>query len=447
MVTRFGKAVRFRLALAALLAAWLFGGASRFDVIAPFIASATALVAIAILWATRRIGPLSKGEIVCWGLTLAIFAVQMIPLPPIIWQALPGHAFPRDFFPLVGDLPWLPISLTPSRTLASLFAIFPPLAVYLASRGLSREEGDRLLTWLVGFALASAILGIFQVAGGSATSLRPYSITNRDAAVGFFSNANHFGVWVASCIPIAAYLALRYVNDEMRVPRTTVLLIASGVIALLATGAVASFSRAAYGATLLALFISGSALIVRSHLSRTAKVAVGVVASLIFAAATVWVTSSGALERIAEVSDMGGRGRLQMVPVFAQIVADTMPIGTGMGSFDNVHRGYEDYTALGGTYLNNAHNDLAQILIEAGLLGAACLAAWLLFIGRHAVSRLSAAKGNHQDLGVLRAIVLIFPIIILLGHSLVDYPLRGSAAAATFVLCVALLVAAGQKTK
>lgn len=442
-----GSAVRYRLALVALAAAWLFGGASRFDVITPFVASVIGMVVIATLWATGRIDRLTRGEWICWGILLAIFAFQLIPLPPAIWQSLPGHAFPRDFFALVGEAPWLPLSLTPSRTLSSLFAVFPPLAVYLAARGLSRDDGDRLLTWLVAFACMSVILGIFQIVGGPNTALRPYSITNRDAAVGLFSNANHFGVWLSCSIPATAYLGMRLLASESRAPRRTIIAITAGIIALVAIGAITSFSRAAYGAALIMSAFAASAILLRSHLSRRLKLAVGIGALVFGAVVVAFVSSTGTLERIAEVSELGQRGRLQMVPVFARIVADTLPLGTGVGSFDAINRAYEDYSLLGGTYLNNAHNEPAQVLIEAGILGFLAVVAWLIWLtvlGRNAVGHArSVSRGGLQ---IIRTSALFLPIIILLAHSLVDYPLRASATAATFALFVALLFGAGRKT-
>lgn len=447
MVWNLGKSARYRLTLAALLSAWLLGGASRFDVLAPFLAASVALVVIALLVGTGRHTMLTRGERWCWGVLLAIFLVQLIPLPPAIWTLFPGHSFPRDVFGAIGEAPWLPLTLTPSRTFASLFALFPAFAVYLGAKGLTRQDGDRLLVWLVGFGALSALLGLFQIAGGTGTPLRFYAITNRDAAVGFFSNANHFGVWVACCVPAAIYLALRLISLDTRGSNRTIVITVLGVVALLALGAIASFSRAAYGAIILVMLFSAGALVLRSHFSRKVKLSVAAVGLAALFAAIALTAQSGALERIAEVSDLGERGRLQMVPIYLRIIADTLPFGTGIGSFDAVNRAYEDYGVLGSSYLNNAHNDLAQIVIEAGVLGLAALIAWLVLIANRTVAALrDPARFDAGELGSIRAVALILPIFILLGHSLVDYPLRASAAAATFMLFVALLAGAKRKT-
>ena len=445
--SKMGRVGSHRLALTVLASAWLLGGASRFDVLAPFVVSSVALVVLAVLVGTGRAAPLSRGERWCWGLLLAVFLLQLIPLPPALWTLFPGHSFPREIFAVIGAEPWLPWSLTPSRTFASLFALFPPLAVYLAAKGLTRQEGDRLLAWLVGFAVVSALLGLLQLAGGPNTALRFYAITNRDAAVGFFSNANHFGVWLACCVPAAVYLALQLTDQDSRGANRTIAITGAGVIALLAAGSVASLSRAAFGAILVTILFAGGAFIARARLTPKVKIVAAAAPLILLGAVIAAFVQSGWFERIAEVSELGEKGRLEMVPIFAQMIADTLPLGTGIGSFDAVHRGYEDYQVLGSTYLNNAHNDLAQILIEAGILAAIVLIAWLILIVDRSLAALrNPAQMDAGDLGVIRALALILPIFILLGHSLVDYPLRASAAAATFVLFVALLAGARRKT-
>lgn len=439
---KLGMSAQYRLTLAVVLSAWLFGGASRFDVLATFIAPAVSLVAIAIMAGYRRETRLTSLERWCWGLLFAIFAVQLVPLPPAVWTQLPSHQFPRDVFAAIDAAPWLTLSLTPSRTFASLFALFPAFAVYWGARGLNRQYGDRLLIWLVGFAAVSALLGLFQVAGGSGTALRFYSITNRDAAVGFFSNANHFGIWLACCVPAAIYLALRLMAADQR-GRRTIAATALALVALMCIGAIASFSRAAYGAIFATMLFAAAALIYHAKIAKPLKLAVAGGGLVALVAAMAIVMSSGWFERIAEVSDLGERGRLQMVPIYLRMIGDTLPLGTGIGSFDGVHRAYETYENLGSTYLNNAHNDLAQILIEAGVLAAVALVCWLILIVRRSISALrDPSSMDANDLGAVRAIALILPTFILLGHSLVDYPLRASATATTFMLFVALLAGA-----
>src|SRR5688572_5139791 len=158
---------RTRLALAVLLAAWLFGGATRFDVLAPIIPLLFGLVVIAVVFAARSLPPLTLLEKVCWVGVFAVPLVQLVPLPPALWTRLPTHDYPQFVLARVGQLPWLPLSLTPSRTISSAFAFVPAFAVYLCVRDLAAREANRLLLWLIGFAGVSALLGLVQLSGGS----------------------------------------------------------------------------------------------------------------------------------------------------------------------------------------------------------------------------------------------------------------------------------------
>ena len=65
-------------------------------------------------------------------LTLGLFVVQLIPLPPGVWTSLTGREAVTEGFASLGyALPWLPLSLAPYDTLAAALALLPPLAVLL----------------------------------------------------------------------------------------------------------------------------------------------------------------------------------------------------------------------------------------------------------------------------------------------------------------------------
>ena len=430
---------RTRLALAVLLAAWLFGGATRFDVLAPIIPLLFGLVVIAVVFAARSLPRLTLLEKVCWIGVFAVPLFQLVPLPPALWTRLPTHDYPEFVLATVGQSAWLPLSLTPSRTISSAFAFVPALAVYLCARDLAAREANRLLLWLVGFASVSSLLGLVQLSGGSGSRLRFYSITNKDAAVGFFSNANHFGTFIALCIPIATYLGLRFdatrTVHESRAP----LIVAASAVALLTAAGLASMSRAAYGATAFALLLSAALVLLHLPLSPRAKLGGAVGSVTVVAAAAAAFVASGRFAEMAEIDQVGTRGRLALWPRFAEMARDAFPFGSGLGSFDPVYRAYEDYARLSARYLNNAHNDLAQVAIEAGFLGLAMLVLWAWLIVR-TFARALANPGlleRESSLGRAKLVVLGFGIIVLLGHSLVDYPLRGACVSATFALLLA----------
>src|SRR5690606_4034235 len=69
------------------------------------------------------------------GILAAIAALpllQLIPLPPGLWTALPGRSEPALALELAGIAPgWTPLSLVPERTWRSFLALLPPAATFL----------------------------------------------------------------------------------------------------------------------------------------------------------------------------------------------------------------------------------------------------------------------------------------------------------------------------
>ena len=401
---------------------------------APLVPGLVAIGAMALMVAVPGRPPLTRAETILWSATLALPLVQLIPLPPAIWTNLPGHQYPATVMTAIGERPWLPLSLTPSRTLSSFFGLLPAFAIYLAARELPRAAGDRLLFWVAGLAAVSAMLGFLQLAGGEGSALRFYAITNNDAAVGFLSNANHFGTLMAACAPLPVYLLLqtRFARGESA---QGPFLVAMGLAVIMLAAAVASFSRAAFGLAGVAVALIAGMLLSRLNLSRRTKIVVGVLSAVAVIGVGAFLLTSDDVARKA-VDEVGHDGRVGLIPTFIDMIALTFPAGGGLGSFDPLYRGFEDYRFVDFSYLNNAHNDLAQIIIEAGLFGVLLLLGWLAFIAAAAVRAWRTAGG---PVGLIRVIVLGFGLAAPLLHSLVDYPLRGAAISGTFMLFLALM--------
>jgi hypothetical protein len=114
--------------------------------------------------------------------------------------------------------------------------------------------------------------------------------------------------------------------------------------------------------------------------------------------------------------------RYENLPVFAQMARDMFPFGSGIGSFDPVYRIYEPDSVLSPRYLNQAHNDLMDVAITAGLPGLILLGLFLLWFAWSAFSVFGSWRPPSRTIayGRLGAVM----ILVLLLASLVDYPLR-----------------------
>ncbi len=89
-------------------------------------------------------------------------------------------------------------------------------------------------------------------------------------------------------------------------------------------------------------------------------------------------------------------------------------------------------------YANRAHNDLAEFLLETGIIGILLLSVFFVWFSRRAYHVWkTTAKDHGSQLMLQRASTLI--IALLLVHSLVDYPLRTTALSAIFAFFCAVL--------
>jgi O-antigen ligase len=117
-----------------------------------------------------------------------------------------------------------------------------------------------------------------------------------------------------------------------------------------------------------------------------------------------------------------------------KVARDYFPVGSGLGTFPSVYRIKEDpRTVDPSVFVNHAHDDYLEILIETGLPGIllviAFLAWWLL-------STVRLIRTPSVDRFALAGAIGAATIFV---HSGVDYPLRTSAVAVSLAMCFSLM--------
>ena len=92
-------------------------------------------------------------------------------------------------------------------------------------------------------------------------------------------------------------------------------------------------------------------------------------------------------------------------------------------------------------YVNRAHNDILEVWLETGVLGLALIGLFVIWLVRRSVEiwRSAPASGASQlDWSLVRAATIV-PVLIV-AHSLVDFPLRTGAMMAVMAFACALLI-------
>ena len=442
MVARlFSEQARFACLAGFLVAAFLLGGGARGD-----IASLVLLRPLAVLVCGYALVTLDRASVVAHRGLVAWFAavvvlvlVQLLPLPPTIWHALPGRALlvAVDAATGNGDA-WRPLAIVPDDAFNALYSLAVPAAVLLLGTQLSQRDRVRLLPWLIGLAIASGLLGLLQAIGPDQGALYFYKITNPGAPVGLFSNRNHAALFLACLAPLAAAWLLDNPADRRR------LIVGLAATAVLTPLAIAGGSRA--GLVVAVVGLAGAAALLyrgkftggdRRFVTRAGGAAGAVL--VVLSATLVFFARSASVDRLL-ADEQGGDLRFRAWPVVMDVARDYFPWGSGAGTFVTAFQIREPLELLKPTYFNHAHNDLLELTVTAGLPGLILLgvalagfafAAWSAW-RKDPAARGAAGVEARQARTLARTASLVLVLIAL--ASLVDYPLRTPSIAAFAML-------------
>ncbi len=422
--------------VALLVLALVVGGASRENALQTLVIELAALILLpfAIIRCARfGLAPQARLPLVVIALMAAIVILQLIPLPPALWTALPGRELAVSAYQAAGlSLPWLPISLAPQQTLRAGLTLIVPVSMFLATLTApvaQRRAGGMavLAVVLVGLAFGAAQLG-----GGADSPAYLYETTNRGLLVGLFSNRNHQASLLLCALPLAAaFVSLGHQKRD----RMISIILALGLLLIVVVALGAGRSRA--GVLLLAPAALAALLIVwraGGGSRKTMALTLGLGGVLVAGILVILKFGlSGLMERFD--SDVGGDLRFQIGPDIWTDAVSKLPFGVGLGDFENYYRSIERLETMGGTFVNHAHNDYLEVLLGAGLPAVLILGVFLYWFGRRAFEAWTARWS--PGLSLIQAATVV--VAILLVHSLVDYPLRTLALSSLFAFCCGLL--------
>ena len=435
------------LLLAFVVALVLFGGSSRYDqlVQAPLRVVAILVIAAATLRRTDTAPSAIRLPALLLGAAVALVCIQLIPLPPQIWTALPGRADFAGAAAAAGfDQPWRPIAIAPDLTLNSLLSLTVPVAALYGLAVLEPRHWRWVLWVLLAVVFVSMLIGIVQLVTGAGGFTAIYNLTARDLALGIFANRNHQALLLAMGLPLlASWEVLRRDDSTGATARWA----AVAVAALLMIVLVSTGSRA--GVLLGGLGLLGGLAVVWSwrrrrggtsrRLSGTMLAVMAAAVILLLIGIAIYFGRAQAIDRLFAADPLVDK-RARALPTVVEMVKSYFPVGAGFGSFDPAFRHVEPFSLLEWTYFNQAHNDLIQVVLEGGLPALILLAValgWLAIIcvrlWRNGSARSVIVRGRAASIGLL----------LMLAASAVDYPLRtptmmAIAIALIFQIAVAL---------
>lgn len=351
--------------------------------------------------------------------------LQLVPLPPAMWQALPGQTLRLATLTQAGIADtWQPLTLEPVGTalIAVLAVGFTALVGSLLQ--LTDAQFRTTMKLALGLVLLGIAIGLLQVVSNGQPHLQVDNMGG--TMLGVFANKNHMAMVLACSILIFGLIVNRDMFGRDKRKAVTIGYVLFAFICIVTTN-----SRAGLGLGLLA------AAIVMADLARDVALRwrIAGVTGIAVLLVVLWSTSAFELvfSRVGEVDD----DLRWQIAIWSWPLAERYATtGSGFGSFETLFAANEQLAWVKPTFVNAAHNDYLQLLIEAGLVGVLVLALLLAAVAGSVSAYLKTPRRDprRMEMGAGLAMVTLFAL-----HSGFDYPLRRPATWIFFALALAAL--------
>lgn len=428
----------------------LIGGGGPHSPFSSMLTEASAIIVIAIAMAkshARQGYRLSRPAWLIVAAILVLIFYQLVPLPATWWTAMPGRALLANAMTVVlGGVAAHPMSIDPRATADMAIAVLVPIAAFVITGRVAPEKRLLLAAIIVSFALAAVLIEGLQFAG----ALSNFFVREGPGSLptGLFANHNHQAalqaIAITLLVPLGEWSLQRY--------RTiSVLVVALSIHSALLIGVIATQSRGGAILTFLASLWAGFSYwrwwrrhltleqqggavergIGRTPDNRRRAIYVLSIAALGLAAIAGLMTSTPVQQFVGRFSDLEDK-RVSYLPDLWDATSAFLPWGSGFGSYPIVFQSYESLDRLSPTFFNHAHNDYFELLMEGGLPAMAVLGAFVLFL---LYSIFVVFFGERRNDRMAQASVVA--VLLVMTHSVLDYPLRTYAIAAVFGVLIA----------
>lgn len=351
--------------------------------------------------------------------------LQIVPLPPSLWQALPGQESRVRVLELAGLAnSWQPLTLTPLFTAGACVVAIAFVALVLLLLTLPAKDIRRVAALILGLVALNILIGLVQVASGG-SALQLYRASDHGALIGFYANKNHAALVLAASLPIAAFFFGSRENPKGS--RTWMALYAGIILVALIT----TNSRAGVLLGFVAVLVLGSLYIREIKPIYVAAIATAAIGAVLL------ISTTSAFEVVFSRFNIVDEDlRWQFFWTSQPLIERYWLWGSGIGSFSTLYAANENLAWVKPTIVNQLHNEYPQLLLEAGLPGITLLL--MLAVGlawRGAAIWISGIREHRLPLFCGALILALIAI-----HSGVDYPLRRPAVLPILALAMILVI-------
>jgi O-antigen ligase len=390
--------------------------------------------------AVLLLGPLAFGAVEPWSI-FALEACAMLLLG--VWASrqwmnrelnVSDHVLYRPmaaFFALV-LVQWV-VGTTAYRHVTYshllLYAAYGML-VFVVTQTLRRSSQFELLAKL--FTGYGAVVASFAVLQGLAPNGRLYWIRVSEQGgyiYGPYVNHNHYAGLMEMLTPFPLVLAATRFTDGNRK------IAVAGIAALMAGSIFLSGSRGGMAAFVAQMVVLGVFLVRKREGSWKQPLMLGAFLAMVIVF-LVWMGSNELTQRLISIhsearEEISGGTRLTIDRDCLRMLVKRPLLGWGLGAFPIVYPEFRSfYTNF---FVNQAHNDYLQLLVETGLAGFSIAIWFLVLVFRRAAGKL---KNWTESASGAMTVAALLGCVGILVHSFLDFNLQIPANAALFyVLC------------
>ncbi len=387
----------------------------------------------------RGLGKMQAPAWILAGLVLVIPVLQLVPLPPSVWHALPGRALEIESLKLVhAENAWMPLTMAPARTFASLLALIVPILLMLHVSRMPLRERSWLCAVIVAGGAASLALGVFQLSHTGGLDWSLYSEFSEGFLVGFQANRNaEADILLIAMLAMGVSVTVRLHDGRPHAMTWTFLMM--GLIAFF-VGLFMTGSRTGIGLAIPALAVLGVLLwpLLRKQTSAKRWLLGGAATAVISGALLLQLQST---QKVIARFSLSNEARWDLWVDTWYAIKQVWPFGSGIGTIVPMLEAAERLDMVDTTRPVRAHNDWLEWILEAGLPGVVVLGLVALFVVVLLVRAWSAGRGSKGD-PIYRAQVIFAGGVLLVEglHSIDDYPMRSMSLAALAAVAVGFLL-------
>jgi O-antigen ligase len=392
------------------------------------------------------LGPLAFGAVEPWSI-FALEACAMLLLAAWAyrqWNHRELHVYDHALYRPMAAFFALVVVQCLTGTTAYRYATYSHLLLYAAygmlafvvSQALHRSSQFEMLAKLfTGYGAAVAAFAVLQGLAPNGKLYWIWGLEQGGSIYGPYVNRNHYAGLMEMLMPFPLVLAATRFTDGGRK------IAVAGIAALMAGSIFLSGSRGGMAAFAAQMVVLAALLLRKRKRNWKQPLMLGAFLAAVVVL-LVWIGGNELTRRLVSIhsearEEINGGVRLTIDRDCLRMLAKRPFLGWGLGAFPIVYpefRGF--YTTF---FVNQAHNDYLQLLVETGLAGFSIAVWFLVLVFRKAAGKLE--DWTETASGALTVAALLGCVGILV-HSFLDFNLQIPANAALFYVLCAIAAAA-----